>query len=404
MIKFIVSQRINFLILLITSLIYLYFIDTLQWKYFIGESKIFGDYKSYVNWIKCDYLNYDIYKSTECDFFGTNYGPALFFLPFNSTLEFFYLKILPYLTIFFFLSACIFIINPKTGKELFITFILLVNPTTFLIIERLNFDIYIFLMSALIIYNRFYILNWVMIIYFGLVKIYPFILGINIFTENNKRGKKQIIGIIFFFLIISLSYIYLNLDKYMHVITNHGGKAGLHLLFSIKALPKIIKYLFEINYVVTLPLILLVTAYLFKININKLIKEKIEENINFYSLKTKLFISSGVIIVFCFLTFSNYLYREVFFILLIPMIFEILRTKDIKSLKNFLNLIIIKIIFLFIYCYFNVHESTYHLNDVRFYSNKFLVVSIIKGLLDLIIVSYVASLLFVIIKKNIFNK
>ena len=117
-----------------------------------------------------------------------------------------------------------------------------------------------------------------------------------------------------------------------------------------------------------------------------------------------------LIIVLClfyyyvFLTFSNYLYREVFFILLIPMNFEILRTKDIKSLKNFLNLIIIKIIFLFIYCYFNVHESTYHLNDVRFYSNKFLVVSIIKGLLDLIIVSYVASLLFVIIKKNIFNK
>ena len=51
-----------------------------------------------------------------------------------------------------------------------------------------------------------------------------------------------------------------------------------------------------------------------------------------------------------------------------------------------------------------MHESTYQLNNVMFYPNKFLIVSKIKGLLDLIIVSYVASLLFLIIKKNILNK
>jgi len=72
----------------------------------------------------------------------------------------------------------------------------IVNPSTLLLIERMNLDIFIFLISIFIIFNRFYIINWISIFFLSLTKFYPAILGISIILENKNRKLLTLIFII----------------------------------------------------------------------------------------------------------------------------------------------------------------------------------------------------------------
>ena len=60
-----------------------------------------------------------------------------------------------------------------------------------LVIERLAFDIFVFLFIVFITFNRIYFLNWFLIVFLALTKIYPALLGINIFLENLDRSLKK---------------------------------------------------------------------------------------------------------------------------------------------------------------------------------------------------------------------
>ena len=76
------------------------------------------------------------------------------------------------------------IINPKTKFEYIVVLLCIFNPSSILLIERMNLDIFIFLISIFITFNRFYFFNWFIIYFATFIKIYPAILGINIFIEN----------------------------------------------------------------------------------------------------------------------------------------------------------------------------------------------------------------------------
>ena len=70
-------------------------------------------------------------------------------------------------------------------------FLCLFNPSTLLVIERLAFDIFVFLFIIFINFNRVYFLNWIIIFFLTFTKIYPALLGINIFLENLNRSSKK---------------------------------------------------------------------------------------------------------------------------------------------------------------------------------------------------------------------
>ena len=263
----------------------------------------------------------------------------------------------------------------------------------------MNFDVFIFLLLVFIIYNRFFLLNWITIIFLGLTKIYPFIFGINIFIENLKRSKKNLICIFLFISLTSLTYVLLNLDEYFYVLTSTGGKAGLHFLFSIKSFSKILKYALDINYIISLPIILGFFYFLIKKIIFYLNRENITEFLDLESNKLKLFFVSGLTIVLCYIFFSNYLYREAFFILMLPFINDLFFNKKISYIKILLLLFVVKFIFQFVYGYFNIFDSFYHVNYVRFYSFPFLLVSLIKGILDFLVVAFITSIIVIIIKE-----
>ena len=58
-----------------------------------------------------------------------------------------------------------FLLNPKNKLEYLFVILAILNPSTLLLIERLNFDIYIFLILAIVALNRIYIFNWLLFIY-----------------------------------------------------------------------------------------------------------------------------------------------------------------------------------------------------------------------------------------------
>ena len=374
---------------------------------FIGETKeLFGDHKLYISWIKCDYLGFDAYKNTDCGSganYGpvANYGPLFFIVPFNLDLESFYLNQFPFIVIITFLFFCSFQLNPKNKYEFVICLLSIFNPVTFLAIERLNFDLLIFLGIIFIVYNRLYLINWIIIFFLTLVKIYPFFLILNILNENKKRKLLSSLVITITVISLMLLYIYLNFDTYYYDVINSGGaKAGLHLLFSIKALAKIIKYLIHINYVISLPIILIIFLYLTKMLYQILNTKKINDFIDLNSHKTRLYALSAIIIVFCYLIFSNYFYREIFLILILPLLFQIKQLEKNKVVNSYFNLIFFKCIFIFIYGYFNVYESFYHIDGLRYYSKTFIIVGLIKSIIDIIQISIILSLFLIIFKKT----
>ena len=143
-----------------------------------------------------------------------NYGPIFLLLPFNLKLEIFYLNYLPYIIIALLLFSITFLISPKNKIEYIVLFLSIFNPSTLFLIERMNFDIFIFLITIFIIFNRFYFINWISIIFFSLTKIYPAILGINIILENKNRKLLTLIFIILGISLLSIMYIYFNFEKY----------------------------------------------------------------------------------------------------------------------------------------------------------------------------------------------
>ena len=81
--------------------------------------------------------------------------------------------------------------NKESIFDYSILILCLFNPSTMLVIERLAFDIFVFLFIIFITLNRIYFLNWFVIFFLALTKIYPALLGINIFLENLNRSLKK---------------------------------------------------------------------------------------------------------------------------------------------------------------------------------------------------------------------
>ena len=75
--------------------------------------------------------------------------------------------------------------------------------------------------------------------------------------------------------------------------------------------------------------------------------------------------------------------------------------KSINLLTFFIYLIIFRYIFLFIYGYINVYDNINYINNVRYFSEGFLFIITLKGIIDILLMSFIASLLFLTSNKFI---
>ena len=374
---------------------------------------LFGDYNVLITWLECNYLGYDVYTYSEiekCPVFNPTYDSILLYgqmwlnLPFNVYLKIFYLKIVPYLAISIFIFASVILINPKNFKEYLILSLCLLNPATIFAFERLGFDIFVFLFLLFLTVNRIFILNWILIFCLTFVKVYPAILGINIFLEDMQRSLRKNVMIVVSLIILSIIYFGIYFDEYNKSLIDGGlnaGKAGYHYLFSLNALPKIIKYSLNFNYILSILIIYLgfifLTRFLYK-KFNVYFEHMTNKANTCYG---KIFILSGYLCLFCFVTFSNYFYREIFLILLLPLIIGISREKKIKIIDYLIIFIIVRYIFIFWYGFLNVNDGIQHEDEKRIFSLQFLVIISLKSLFDFFLMSSIASISILNTKKII---
>ena len=370
----------------------------------LGSTEIFGDYKIFLNALNCYNLGlspYDGPQELKCK--GFNYGHIILVItPFKNFLTGQYFLLLPIILIILFITTVIKLINPNNYYSNFLCILCLLNPSTLLLIERLNLDIILFLTIFILALNKLYFLNWFLIIYSFLFKFYPFIFGIIIFLEKQNRKLKELLFIFLFILSSSILFLFFFRDEYLLMLKDaKSWKMGLHYLFSIKTIPKVLKEAFSFNYALTMLLIYLSYIYLIYKNYSKFILTN-EMNISF---QEKLYLLSTNTLLICFLVTSNPIYREVFIILTIP---YILINKNQKIFNTLINIIIIKFIFSFIYIFFLNLDTFVHIDGLRVYKPAFLTITFIKGIIDYILMAIIGIITtkmnINILKKIIYEK
>ena len=399
-----------FLSFILILIIFFLFKSGIIKNYIVGgpSKDFFIDFRagfiSYLECYKLD-LNFEVIqkiKSEDCPAF--EYGKLVLLIPYNENLKLFYLNYLPYITIILFVFTTIFLLNPKNKLEYFIVALAILNPSTLLQIERFNNDIFIFFILIIIALNRIYIFNWLLFFYCFLLKLYPIVSGSFIFIENKNRSPIFLLMLVIFFGAI---FLYFLLNDYFPFLSDiksgHMNKPGYWHLFTLNTIPKVLKY-FELNYIFCIIIVYLTFFYvLYKLckshEIINLIKDQ-----DFFTFGWRLFLLGGNILLFCFVFFTNYTSREVFLILLIPQ-FLFLNIKKNKFSSLIIYFLIFRYLFLFIYGPANVIDSTYYIDDKRYFSYAFLTVTLVKGLLDFLLMALIGSILikinFLILKRFI---
>ena len=363
--------------------------------------ELFGDFKAPIDWLQCHNLEFNLLTLDKIDC-GTdknigqfNYGYIFLYTPYNDFLDSFYRNYIPWILILLFIYSTIIIINPKNKVETLLLYLALLNPSTLLLLERMQLDCLFYLAIIFVIFNRYYFINWFFGIYFAFIKFYPIALLTSIFLENKKRSLKKILIIFFSLTIVFFSILFFHFDEYKFMINNMlPGKAGYHFLYSLNSLPKIFKYIFGIKY----QILLLIFYSLFVFFVVKLINRMSSfENIlekSLYSNESKLFVISGFFNLFLFILVSSYAYKEIYLILFIPFILK-MKNDNIKFFEILIYIYVARYLFLFLYSFVNINDDITFEDGKRIFSNYFLISIFIKSIFDFILMTFMASLLYI---------
>ena len=373
--------------------------------------ELFMDFKGPINWLECHSLGFNLItlESVDCGLgerIGQfNYGYAFLNIPCNEFLGILYRTYLPWIFIFLFIFFSVAIFSPKNKSETFLLYLALLNPSTMLLIERMQLDCLFYLAIIFAVYNRYYFIHWFLGIYFALIKFYPIAILISIFVEKKDRSLKFIFFIIFFLSCLFFSYLFLNKEYYLFMANNMlPGKAGYHFLYSLNSLPKILTYSFAIKYQILL--ILFYSLFIF-ITIKNYKKLSIDQNFilnELYTDKSKLYLIAGYFNLFLFTLVSSYAYKEIYLILFIPYILHIKEKYNNKIFNILIYILIVRYIYLFLYAYINVHDEITFIDGQRVFSYKFLITIFFKAILDFILVSFTTAILFLKTKLYIIDK
>ena len=342
--------NINFFIFILL-IITIYFIIKNQIIYptiipmvFNGNINIFTDWSVIINANLCFDKGFDVYKNISCDQWNRPhvYGKILLYIPLIESYKNFYFFVFPLLFNLLFIYVIVNFFKFKNYIEYFTIFPFMLSPSIILSIERANIDIIIFLLLVFISFNKKILLNYFPLIFATLLKFYPLSLAIIFFFE--KKFAKIIFQLIIFFVLI-FSFLYFQYDELVKIFNNSTqfSARGVYnfsfngLFLYITKLNIIIdnknynwlKYLCIFIFLIIPIIITLISQIKFLIHSNG-IKDKLTDNI----YENRLYILSSTIIISCYFLFSNFIYREIFFLGLIPWI---LKEREISTNKSFIN-------------------------------------------------------------------
>jgi len=320
-----------------TSFFYQYLVPPILWDKTIF---IFRDWQVILNAAKCSNLGYDVYSNNPCDspFESLHvYGSILLELPIRDFLQFFYSRIFPLTINGFFVVLIISNFQFDNKIDYLIVFLFLLSPSTLLLLERFNIEIFIFIVIILISYFRSNIASYFLIMLVSMTKFYPIVLSIFFIIFNNKNLK----GIFFFLTTIITFLIFIFYEKEIIVkIYNNQSQFTAYITtnFSIFAIKNFFDKFYNLNWHVMLFLflvsnIIFTTYFTKKHGKNFFNDEKIDK------YKEILFILGVFILIFTYYVFSNFYYREIYIFCLIPLLLKkVISDKNIFC-KYFIYLI-----------------------------------------------------------------
>ena len=311
-----------------------------------GGASLFADWTVILNANNCLEKGYDVYLNNPCDHWNRKhvYGEILLKIPFIKTFPKFYYLYFPILASLIFLYVLVYsIFNLKNKKEWILLSFFILSVPVLLVIERNNIDLLIFIFMFFISKYNHLFLNHLLIIFSSISKIYPIVLFTIFFFENNfKKIIKNLLFLLGMFLIISLFQIESLLKIFDNKEQFTGYGYGLYE-FSILGLVKFLKVL-DVNFngdnynwlkyvyvviFVILPLFLFNYFYSSKIN-------TIFQDFNFkekYIFENNFYLLSSTVILLNYIIFSNFVYREIFFLGLLPAI--LLQKSKSNKIMNF---------------------------------------------------------------------
>ena len=368
-----------------------------------GGATLFSDWTVILNANLCLEKGYDVFLENPCDQWKRKhvYGEIILNIPFIRSFPKFFFLYLPILFGFMFLTIVSYILFNIQFKKYWLSLLIFIfSVPTILVVERANIDSIIFVFLFIISKNYNLILNYFLISIASLVKFYPIILtSIFIFEKKMKRIFQHI----FLSIIIISILLYFQKDSMMKIFDNQeqftGYGFGLYEFSFIGALKFFnnldlsfynkdyswLAYTYLIFFVI-LPVIIL----------NYRVNERIRNlfiNFNFSNNSTfeeRLFFLSSTIILICYFSFSNFIYREIFFLGLIPLVLKYTVEKNDTFSNFFYKILILKFLITTISIYI-------YQNQLIEFLNAFLI--IFKHTIDFYLISIVLSIyLFLLVR------
>ncbi len=322
--------KINYKYIFSSTLLILIILKTNIWKYYpLYSNELFSDWTYIFKYYSC--LNNINILENNCSKILTFkfVYPRIWLDIIDLVYPFFNNLIYIIILIFIFVTNYLFKSIPKIYHLLF-----LISPTSILLLQRGNNEIFIFLLIFafinLIKHNNFKYFSIIPFIICSLLKIYPLsLILIFIIQEIKKITFLKIIATISFLLIIFLSFkefLYIksifNLGK---VTLVYGADSIFHILNFILKKP-------DLNYQ-----LLSIISLLFIMLISTGIKIEKYKNLNNDNLL--MFLVGSTILVSSFFLNLSFEYRFIYIVLVLPFFFE---NKKIIG-KNTINTLIVSI-------------------------------------------------------------
>jgi len=376
---------INFLFTIFFS-IFIYYLISSKFIYFNfippmvkdGAIKLFADWSVIINANICDNKGFDVFIDNPCDLWGRRhvYGKILLYLPFIDNNKVFYLLVLPLLINILFLFIIINLIDYDLIKKFYISLVFIISPAVLLSIDRANIDILIFLMMVLIAKSKNYFVNNLLIFISTLSKFYPIFLSfLFIFSSNLK--KIAFSYIIFLFLIFLILFFQQDELSKIFLSKQQFSASGGIFEFSFNGLLITFNNLINsqynevLNYFIFLTIILILVFFNYYVTFP--LFKNTKELINIFNdnvYENRIFILSISVIIFCYFLFSNYLYREIFFLGLIPYIIKI---KQDNNKKNWFLIILIFKFLITSLCIYTIRKNFLTEFHISFFGLKHLI-------------------------------
>jgi len=318
-----------------------------------GTLYVFSDWNHTINANICVKEGIDVYIENPCDPWGGkhNYGQILLHLPFVEKFKKIYLFYIPILINFIFILLIVIFFNTyKTKKNYFILFFMF-SPPFLLAIERANMDVLIFLILFILCRYKNLILNYFLILLSFAMKFYPIFFGIILLFK--KRFRQILVNVAILFLLVIVFTLFQS-ETFIKVFNNQSSFTGESVhQFSFKGLiasfeifnisyggreQNLIKY-FLLFFLFGLP-VFFYTKYFLKIIKNNTFLVEIFETNNF---ENRIYLASSITLIICYLLVQNWLYREIFFLGLVPWVLS----NDHKK-NSFIDILFYSILIKFI--------------------------------------------------------